>query len=68
MHAPTQAEAFEFVSREINNEELIFTYAVHFNGADPLRFTERLHIDDPLWKEKLPAPLVSAFLEDLHLV
>ena len=68
MHAPTQAEAFEFVSREINNEELIFTYAVHFNGADPLRFTERLHIDDPLWKEKLPAPLASAFLEDLHLV
>ena len=56
MQTPQSATVFEFLKREYKegSPELVFTYRVHFENAEPIDFTERILLPDPQWTAKLP--------------
>lgn len=70
MQTHQNATIFEFVSREyhVGGPELLFSYRVHFSGAEPLDFIEKITIPDNRWTEKLPSSFLKGILQDLHLV
>lgn len=70
MQTPQNATVFEFLERTFDPQagEAVFTYRVHFNGTEPLTFTDTIAIADTERAKKLPEAFVSRMLEDLHLV
>ena len=70
MQTPQSATVFEFLKREYKegSPELVFTYRVHFENAEPIDFTERILLPDPQWTAKLPGSFIEHIVQDLHLV
>ena len=66
---PIKPQKFEFKSYTTNLEkrELLFTYSIHFEGGEPLNFTERLVLPEGLDKN-VPPQLLENILQGLHLI